>query len=382
MNFLFFSKLLPHIPEFSEKTLRKVSWISIIFIAVSGVFLVYEMFSTPDWTYDVEWNMFKSQLLSPLIIIGFIIAMVNFGKNHYSQDTYIETTYRNGSKKVEKSNDITDVLFGRVIMPFLGHFILEPLMWAAIIYYPLMCLLSIVSSVLPYIITLLIIGVCVGIWFYPKYCFFRYHSLAFVVFSFTLFTIFLFSAISLEKKKGNSGFTGSDIKTVRTSVNSEKGDLAALWLRGPVKRMVENNGYTEQLYEFAEDGHLTIYMGKRISEYFRCGIERNANDQITKGIISEDAETEQWTYDNQGQVITYLQTYMDGTDEASYSYNNEGYMISAKGVSTGMDVEDDGRWSATYTYPSKDEYGNWTVRISQHSNGETYKCTRKIIYYN
>lgn len=190
-------KMLDRIPEFSSKALQIAVYVSLSILALTGGFLIFEMVTTPDWTFDVEWNMFKSILLWPLYIIGLVIAIAHIGKNHYSQDTIIETTYSDGSKTREKSNDITDFMFGHFLIPLLMHFVIEPLMWAAVIYYPIMCVFALISSVLPYVLSLLIIGGCVGLWFYPKYCTFRYHSLVLVAGTLLLATIFVFGGLNL-----------------------------------------------------------------------------------------------------------------------------------------------------------------------------------------
>lgn len=73
------------------------------------------------------------------------------GVKCWFQETIIETTYSDGSKKREKSNDIIDFLLGSVIVPLAMHFVVEPLLWAAAIYYPLMCIVALIGAVLPYI---------------------------------------------------------------------------------------------------------------------------------------------------------------------------------------------------------------------------------------
>lgn len=196
-NFKKLKQILDCIPEFSSKALQIAVYISLAILAVTGGFLIVEMVTTPDWTYDVEWNMFESILIYPLYIVGLVIAIAHIGKNHYSQDTIIETTYRDGTKTREKSNDIMDFMFGHFLVPLLMHFVIEPLMWAAVIYYPIMCVFALISSVLPYVLSLLIIGGCVGLWFYPKYCTFRYHSLALVAGTLLLATIFIFGGLTL-----------------------------------------------------------------------------------------------------------------------------------------------------------------------------------------
>lgn len=192
--------IIGRIPEFSPKALRIVSYIALSILATTGCFLVFEMVTTPDWTFDVEWNMFDSVLIVPLFIVGLVIAITQLGKNHYSQDTIIETTYSDGTKRREKSGDIMDFMFGHLIIPLLMHFVIEPLMWAAIIYYPVMCVLALISKILPYMLSLLIVGICIGLWFYPKKCTFRGHSLVLVIGTFILAIIFVLGGLALMNR--------------------------------------------------------------------------------------------------------------------------------------------------------------------------------------
>lgn len=120
------------------------------------------MIFTSGWEFSVKWNMFKSWLIWPLYIIGLVWAIGNLGKSHYSQDTIIETEYWDGTRKREKSNDIMDVMFGHILLPLIGHFILEPLIVAAVIYYPLMGILALIGKLVPYILSILVLAVCVG----------------------------------------------------------------------------------------------------------------------------------------------------------------------------------------------------------------------------
>lgn len=190
--------IIERIPEFSPKALRIVSYTALAILVTTGCFLIFEMVTTPDWTFDVEWNMFDSVLIVPLFIVGLMIAITHLGKSHYSQDTIIETTYSDGTKKREKSDDIMDFMLGHLIIPLLMHFVIEPLMWAAIIYYPMMCVLALISSILPYMLSLLIVGICIGLWFYPKKCTFRGHSFALVIGTLILATVFVWGGLVLK----------------------------------------------------------------------------------------------------------------------------------------------------------------------------------------
>jgi len=150
------------LPSFSEPTYKMAGYVCTGLVTISGLFLCYHLIFTSGWHISAEWNMFKSWLLWPLYIIGLLCAIGNLGKNHYSQDTIIETEYRDGRRTREKSNDIIDVMFGHIVMPILGHFVLEPLLIAAVIYYPLMCVVALVGKLVPYILAVLVLAVCFG----------------------------------------------------------------------------------------------------------------------------------------------------------------------------------------------------------------------------
>lgn len=150
------------LPSFSESAYKIAGYVATGCVTLSGLFFCYHLIFTSGWTISAEWNMFKSWLFWPLFIIGFIYALTNLGKTHYSQDTIIETERRDGTWKREKSNDITDVMFGHFFVPLLGHFVLEPLMIAAVIYYPLMCVVALVGKLVPYILAVLVLAACFG----------------------------------------------------------------------------------------------------------------------------------------------------------------------------------------------------------------------------
>ena len=139
---------------------KTVSLILSGLMTIAGLFFCYEMIFTSDWGFEVEWNMFKSPLVYPLWFVGLIIAIFRFGKTHWSFDEVIETEDSWGNKKLWVNNDITSVLFGRLLWPILGHLVIEPLMYAALIYYPLMCILYLVGAFLPYILSVLVLLLC------------------------------------------------------------------------------------------------------------------------------------------------------------------------------------------------------------------------------
>jgi hypothetical protein len=133
-------------------------------VTISGGFFAYEVVANSDWTFAPEWNMFKSILLMPLYIIGLILMFANWNKFSFSQDTYIKTTYSDGSSKTEKSNDIIDFMFGHILLPIIGRLIIAPLIIAAFIYYPLMCIVWLVGAIFPYVLAAIVLGIIILSW--------------------------------------------------------------------------------------------------------------------------------------------------------------------------------------------------------------------------
>lgn len=128
-------------------------------VTISGGCFIYQIIANSNWTFAPNWNMFSSVLIVPLYIIGIFVMFANWSKFSFSQDTYIKTTYRDGSSKTEKSYDITDVIIGRFMLPLLGRFVIVPLLVSAIIYYPIMCLIWLVGSIFPWVISVIVVGI-------------------------------------------------------------------------------------------------------------------------------------------------------------------------------------------------------------------------------
>ena len=66
-------------------------------------------------------------------------------------------------------------------MPFLGHFIIEPIMYGAIIYYPIQCIIAVVGAIFPYILSLVVLAIIVGSWLFTRYIQFRYRSVLLIL---------------------------------------------------------------------------------------------------------------------------------------------------------------------------------------------------------
>lgn len=176
------SSYLKKIPEFSDSNFVKASYICGGVLSAIVVFFIIEMFSADNFGIDVEWNIFESAWFGVLFPIGFILAIVNWGKfGHWSMQSYYVYKDDWGRKYTKKNNDIIDTMFNSIIWPLVGHFLIEPTIYACIIYYPLMCIFALLDALLPYVISLALIVLSAGVLLSSRYFIqMRYRSLAVV----------------------------------------------------------------------------------------------------------------------------------------------------------------------------------------------------------
>lgn len=151
--------LLTKIPEFSDKNFTVASYICGALLSASSGFFVYEMFTAVDFGINVNWNIFDSLWFGPLYVVGLILAIVNWGKfGHWGGQPYDVYKDGYGNKYTKRNDDIIENLFAHIIMPLLGHFLIEPIIYACLIYYPLMCVFALLGLILPYALTVLLVG--------------------------------------------------------------------------------------------------------------------------------------------------------------------------------------------------------------------------------
>lgn len=167
-----------NLPEFSEKNFTIVGYVVGSLITLSGLFFIYEILFVGDLTFKPQWNMFKSPLGSICLFIGLLWAMAWWGKfTHWSATPITKTYDRYGNlKKVEEDYDISNQMLYKLALPFLGHFIIEPIIYGAIIYYPIQCIIAVVGAIFPYVLTLLVLGIIALSWMSARISGVRYHS--------------------------------------------------------------------------------------------------------------------------------------------------------------------------------------------------------------
>ena len=189
------------IPEFSEKNNNIVGYVFAALITIAGLFLIYEVVTTDALVFKANWNMFKSPLGHICWFIGFIWAMLWWGKfTHWSATPVVETRDCYGNLIERKENyDVTEQMFAKWLMPLLGHFVIEPLMYGAIIYYPIQCIIALVGAIFPYILSLIVLGIIVGAWLFSRTFQFRYHSVVLVILGILFTVAFAWGAYAIGK---------------------------------------------------------------------------------------------------------------------------------------------------------------------------------------
>lgn len=213
-----------NLPEFSDQNYTIVGYVFAALITLAGGYLIYEVLTTDALTFKANWNMFKSPLGSLCICIGFICAIIFWGKfGHWSRTPVLVTKDAFGNvEKVERDYDLIETLFWTILFPFMGHFVIEPIIYGAIIYYPIQCIIAVVGAIFPYILSLIILAIIGVSWMFSRKFQFRYHS-AVLVFAGLLFTVaFAWGGYAIDK----SG-PGSTIQMLTSRVSSPEGSNQA-----------------------------------------------------------------------------------------------------------------------------------------------------------
>lgn len=128
-------------------------------MALLGAYAIYAVFTSGiEWGFDIDWNCFKSPLFPVLAVIGFFLQF--FSWQHTSMETWIGTKKQGDSDyKWEKSNDITDAMFGGCLVPILMHLLVIPCLYGAAIWYAIMGTVHLLGKASPFVISALIAGI-------------------------------------------------------------------------------------------------------------------------------------------------------------------------------------------------------------------------------
>lgn len=159
------------------------------------------------------------------------------------------------------------------------------------------------------------------------------------------------------------------------SDDAVKGELGLFELQGPVKKCTVINEWGNIVRTFDEQGLWLTHDGRKLSEVYPGGIERDEYGRIVKGKTDGEGNGEEYSYNKFGKIVKYSYHEYDTTEEDVYTYDDNGNLLKKHVQMGGMDAEEP--YDETYTDIINDDHGNWT---SRKANGTIQK--RKIEYYN
>lgn len=260
-----FKNQVKNLPEFSEHNYNIVGYFFAALITIAGFFFIYEVLTTDALTFKANWNMFKSPLGNLCHGIGLICAIAFWGKfGHWTRIPYLVTKDEFGNvEKVERHYDFIETIFWTIMFPFIGHFILEPIAYGAMIYYPIQCIIAVVGAIFPYILSLIVLCIIVGSWMFTRTFQFRYHS-AVLVFAGVLFTVaFAWGGYAIGKSEPGSTIqmlTSSTASTTVDNVEAEEDDANLVEsdvenvAEGDVETVAEGEEEDDQFAGVGEEG--------------------------------------------------------------------------------------------------------------------------------
>jgi hypothetical protein len=104
--------------------------------------------------FNINWNMFKSVLLSPLLVVGFILGL---GVKFQEYIPMTKITRPDGSEEHKRDLDIINNMEAGCVIPLLQYLVFYPVMIAAAIYYSLMGVIYLFGAIFPFLIVAFLI---------------------------------------------------------------------------------------------------------------------------------------------------------------------------------------------------------------------------------
>ena len=246
-----------NLPEFSDHNYNIVGYFFATLITIAGCYFIYEVITTDALTFKANWNMFKSPLGNLCHGIGLICAIAFWGKfGHWTRIPYLVTKDEYGNvTKVERHYDFIETVFWTILFPFIGHFVIEPIIYGAIIYYPIQCIIAVVGAIFPYILSLIVLGIIVGSWMFTRTFQFRYHS-AVLVFAGVLFTVaFAWGGYAIGKSEPGSTIQMLTSGTPSTTIDNVETEENDAYIEEPiVENVAEEEEEDDQFAGVGEEG--------------------------------------------------------------------------------------------------------------------------------
>lgn len=404
------------IPEFSDKNFVLASYICAGVVGVVSLFFIYEMFTVDDFGFKVQWNIFKSVFFGPLYFFGLVMAIVWWGKfTHWSATPMIEYEDEWGNKKRKRDWDVSENMFWGILFPILGHFVIEPIIYACLVYYPLAIVFSIVGALLPYILIALLVAITAGFYLSSRHVMgIRFRSVALILAAVLVGGGLLWASVSMEmgKHAGSTDYQSSGPATITVpedstaredadegAVASEndaaeptdaeaKGAVCAFDLKGNVASCTWKERYETFTVTFGQDGKISEYNGTAASSAFqKVSYGENGRLTSTEREIPDEfvIATTGYKYAADGQVLEKNVDQSDGHYYSTYTREaSTGFIMTAEYESYFPDMgEEDAKPTkghVTYEYNSVDDHGNWTRRTAKDGE-DVWEETRTIKYF-
>ena len=132
----------------------------LIVSVVASVYLGYRYITSDfDWMSLVNWNMFSSPFAGLLFIVSWFLYLP-----HWSWFEVKPYLVNKQTGEATPHHDVVDTAYGSILVPIVTNLLLAPLAIAAVLYYVLMGIFSIVVFLLPYLAAVLTI--LAGLWIY------------------------------------------------------------------------------------------------------------------------------------------------------------------------------------------------------------------------
>lgn len=174
------------------------------------------------------------------------------------------------------------------------------------------------------------------------------------------------------------GAAAVPITGATTDSNVARGDLGIFELKGPVKSFVFKNQWGETIRTFDKNGTWLTKDGQSLKKIYPCGIRRDKNGRLFKGIMDSDGNGEEYYYNAKGWITKRTFHYYDTTEENTYTYDANGKLLKMRVVEGGLDASEP--YTEIYEIQTTDKYGNWTKRFAKIGSSKSVE-TRTIIYY-
>lgn len=354
------------IPEFSEKNYTLAGYICAGLISITGALLIYSVLThIDDLSFSANWNMFKSPFGTVCIFFGYICAIIFWGKmGHWSRTPIIEKRDRETGRLISRKEDfdVTEQLTAKWLMPLIGHFVIEPLIYAAIIYYPIQCIIAVIGAVFPYVLSLIVLALAIGSWFFTKKLHFRFHSLVLIVAT-VLFTV-AFGLGSYGILSGNESefssysnnpptATSTDTTSVEPTTENNATDTAQT-TSGEQKQTESQTSNEEEDNQFGGEGTTGLYA--------------SLSDGTTK-----------YEGDMAGFPIEFTITKNSSDGSLTAKYKNVKYGTTMKLIGESLPAQD-----GEISFTGKDKGASWAFDLSGDADNikGTAECDGKQLEVN